>query len=92
MSVCQQQQNPLSSLGMKIIMKQSFHLLLLAALILLSTAGLSAQTQVQGRVVDEQGEPLTLANILLLTAVDSVFIIQRQPESEGRQTLERGQG
>jgi iron complex outermembrane recepter protein len=67
---------------MKTIMKQSFHFLLLVALSLYST-GLSAQTQVQGRVVDEQGEPLALANILLLTAADSAFVKGEIADEQG---------
>jgi hypothetical protein len=55
-------------------MKQSFHFLLLATLSLFGTVALSAQTQVQGRIVDNQGEPLALANILLLTAADSAIV------------------
>lgn len=67
---------------MKTIMKQSFHFLLLVALSLYST-GLSAQTQVQGRIVDEQGRPLALANILLLTAADSVFVKGEIADEQG---------
>jgi hypothetical protein len=55
-------------------MRNSSHPLLLATLSLFGAAALSAQIQVQGRVVDVQGEPLTFANILLLTAADSTFV------------------
>jgi len=55
-------------------MKQSCHFLLLAALCLFGAASLPAKTQVQGRIVDAQGEPLAPANILLLTAADSAFV------------------
>jgi hypothetical protein len=55
-------------------MKKLFHFLLIASISLLSAAILSAQTQVQGRIVDERGEPLAYANILLLTAADSAFV------------------
>lgn len=68
---------------MKTIMKQSFHFLLLVALSLFGTAGLSAQTQVQGRVVDAQGEPLAFANILLLTAADSAFVKGEIADEQG---------
>jgi iron complex outermembrane recepter protein len=59
---------------MTTIMKQSFHFLLLVALSLFGTAGLSAQTQVQGRIVDAQGTPLAFANVLLLSAADSALL------------------
>jgi hypothetical protein len=55
-------------------MRKHFHFLLLAILSLFGAAALSAQTQVQGRVVDVQGEPLAFANILLLTAADSALV------------------
>ena len=55
-------------------MKQAFQFLLLTSISLFSITLLPAQTQVQGRIVDAQGEPLALANILLLTATDSSFV------------------
>lgn len=55
-------------------MKKAFNFLLIASISLLSAFVLSAQTQVQGRIVDAQGEPLACANILLLTAADSAFV------------------
>ncbi|WP_020538471.1 outer membrane beta-barrel family protein [Lewinella cohaerens] len=55
-------------------MRDHLHLLLLATLSLSGSGALFAQMQVQGRVVDVQGEPLAFANILLLTVADSTFV------------------
>lgn len=48
------------------------------------TLGLSAQTQVNGLVIDNSGVPLTYANIMLFSAVDSAFVKGEVAGEDGR--------
>ena len=45
-----------------------------ASLSLLAMRSLPAQTQIEGRILDEEGEPLAQAHVLLFTAADSAFV------------------
>ena len=68
-------------------MKQSFHFLLIAAISLLYTFHLSAQTQVRGRILEVAGAPLVFANILLLDTADSSFVKGEISDEDGTFTF-----
>lgn len=42
-----------------------------------------AQTQVQGRVTDQAGAPLSFANVILLSAPDSTFVVGAVADEQG---------
>ena len=68
-------------------MKQSFYFLLLASIILFYAAGLPAQTQVRGRILEAAGGPLVFANILLLDTADSSFVKGEISDEDGTFTF-----
>lgn len=55
-------------------MKDSIKPFLIFAIALFFSASLAAQTQVQGRILESEDEPLAFVNILLLDATDSSFV------------------
>ncbi len=56
------------------IVRKTICALLTAAIIILSTIMVQAQSKIQGRILENTGEPLAYANILLHFAKDSSFV------------------
>ena len=69
-------------------MKQSFKYFLTLTFAINFGTAFFAQTQVQGRILEAQGEPLAFANILLLTATDSSFVKGEISKEDGSFILE----
>lgn len=55
--------------------RQLFNIILISAVMLTSAVSAEAQTQVSGKVIDENSVPLPFVNVVMLSKADSSFIV-----------------